>query len=352
MFFNKKRFYVYAHKDSQGQIFYIGKGTGRRAWSKDRLDIWERYVNERLGGQYTVELLHEKLSEPEAEEIESQLISQYGGQLVNWINPGRDFDYEALELFHKLRDANRLFVSETRGLEKINPKEAVARYNTALEKLREYDGIVYERGLVAELTEPFKSGEPEILDRLTLCLVRLGRVKEAKESADQYFAEYPDALKQKIGERIKKRVEKNLNGVASVKTPKKKATLLKRADKPTLEVIIAAKKSEQKKPGYYQGKHFTHYVEEVKDLMRVGKLDGAEDLLLSLIAATEKEAEKDKLALPPFYVEKLAILYSKMKRKDLELEILERYEAFIGGSDSGGSPKLVKRLSALRTKFE
>ena len=32
-----RRYYVYAHLDSSGQIFYVGKGTGRRAWSTDRI---------------------------------------------------------------------------------------------------------------------------------------------------------------------------------------------------------------------------------------------------------------------------------------------------------------------------
>lgn len=33
---NPRRFYVYAHEDKSGNIFYVGKGTGRRAWSPDR----------------------------------------------------------------------------------------------------------------------------------------------------------------------------------------------------------------------------------------------------------------------------------------------------------------------------
>jgi hypothetical protein len=55
---------------------------------------------------------------------------------------------------------------------------------------------------------------------------------------------------------------------------------------------------------------------------------------------------------PPMYVEKLAILYSKTKRKVLELEILERYEGFMNKMNWNGSPGLIKRLSVLRTKFE
>ena len=43
-----REFYVYAHRDNKGAIFYIGKGTGKRAWSQDRHPVWHRYVKERL----------------------------------------------------------------------------------------------------------------------------------------------------------------------------------------------------------------------------------------------------------------------------------------------------------------
>ena len=29
------RFYVYVHKNAQGRVFYVGKGTGNRAYSND-----------------------------------------------------------------------------------------------------------------------------------------------------------------------------------------------------------------------------------------------------------------------------------------------------------------------------
>jgi len=92
----RKDYYVYAHRDLSRNIFYIGKGTGRRAWSKDRDIVWKRYVNERLGGQYEVEILTNNLSEPEAESLECELINEHGHNLVNWTNPGRQFDYPAI----------------------------------------------------------------------------------------------------------------------------------------------------------------------------------------------------------------------------------------------------------------
>jgi hypothetical protein len=350
-----RKYYVYSHTDADGSIFYIGKGTKHRAWSSHRHPVWKRYVNERLGGIWKVEILVDNLSEQQADELEAEWISHLGSSLVNWVNPGRDIDHEALERFHTLRRANKLFVAETRGLEKTSPSEAIHRYQTALEKLREYDDIVVERGLIAELTDGFKCGEPEILDRLTLCLIQQGRGAEALEQAERYFSEYPDALRMSIGQRIQKRVQKkskantNSNQSRTVKKP-----LFKRPKEAVLAPRIEAKKADQKRPGYHNGKHFTYYIQDINDLMREGKNDAAEDLLLSLIAATERESKKDDLAPPPYYVHRLAILYSKMKREDLELEILERYENLVKTLPGNKTPsaRLVQRLSSLRAQFE
>src|SRR5208337_1001389 len=92
-------FYVYLHKDDSGRIFYVGKGTGKRAWSEDRHEAWKRYVRDRLEGRYTVEIVKEGLTEDGALELEEELIGEHGPHLVNWFNPGRDFDLEAIDQF-------------------------------------------------------------------------------------------------------------------------------------------------------------------------------------------------------------------------------------------------------------
>jgi hypothetical protein len=64
--------YVYAHVDPSGNIFYIGKDTGRRAWSDDRHSFWQRYVDTMAGGKYQVLILADGLSANEAESLESK----------------------------------------------------------------------------------------------------------------------------------------------------------------------------------------------------------------------------------------------------------------------------------------
>src|SRR6185437_6802269 len=122
-----REFYVYAHRDAEGAMFYIGKGTGRRAWSQERHPFWHRYVKERLNGTYSVEILQKGLTETEAEAREFELIAQFGRQLVNWQNSGRGFDYAALEKYHALRGENLLFVAATRPVEASDVSAAVDR---------------------------------------------------------------------------------------------------------------------------------------------------------------------------------------------------------------------------------
>jgi hypothetical protein len=185
----EREYYVYAHRDAAGRMFYVGKGKEQRAWSTDRHDLWHKYVKERLGGQYTVEILQKNLTEAEAEWAEARLLSEHGAALVNWDNPSRGDDYAALAQYHARRDANALLVARAKVLEGSVRAEAIKMYSQALEELRGYESLVLMRGsLVAELlSELPKMASPEILDRLTLCLVRERRVEEARAVAAAFM---------------------------------------------------------------------------------------------------------------------------------------------------------------------
>lgn len=81
---SKSRYYVYRHIGIDNkEVFYIGKGTGNRAYSRSgRNEDWYLYVNKH---QYTVEILQENLLENEALKLERKLIKHYKrvGTLVN-----------------------------------------------------------------------------------------------------------------------------------------------------------------------------------------------------------------------------------------------------------------------------
>lgn len=206
-----RRHYVYAHYDAHGTPFYIGKGVARRAWDDSRHSLWHRYVECHLNGKYTIRILEDDLSSDEAEELESEWIAQEAETLVNWINFERKTDFAALERYHALRNANRELISATRSTEKAEPERAVLAYYQAICGIEAYAKLATEGGLVGRLLDEERqehgySGELEALDRLTLCLTRLGRGTEAQSAAEKYFAEYRVDQSLRLAESIKKRV--------------------------------------------------------------------------------------------------------------------------------------------------
>ena len=85
-------FYVYLHKKkTTGEVFYVGKGCGKRAWvESNRSDHWKR-VRSKYG--LIVEIVMDKLQEWYAYEVEAELTLKYGlnrdgGILVNQIHGG------------------------------------------------------------------------------------------------------------------------------------------------------------------------------------------------------------------------------------------------------------------------
>ena len=93
------------------------------------------------------------------------------------------------------------------------------------------------------------------------------------------------------------------------------------------DTAIIQREREAEKAGKYRGKHFTEYVEEVKALMRADEFVQAEELLLHLVDATEREATIDGMGVAPWYYERLAVLYRKQGDFKKEVEILERFAA-------------------------
>lgn len=73
----ENRFYVYVHRRlDTGDIFYVGKGSRRRAWSSDRRNTWWKNVVNKSG--FDVEIWTEGLEESRAFELEKKLIALFG----------------------------------------------------------------------------------------------------------------------------------------------------------------------------------------------------------------------------------------------------------------------------------
>src|SRR5258708_6260603 len=86
------RFYVYVHKDAVGRVFYVGKGTGGRAHSRDRPPEWEEYVAKKSGGKFTVEMMREGISEEDALVVEDAATAKHAATIINRQNMHAPYD--------------------------------------------------------------------------------------------------------------------------------------------------------------------------------------------------------------------------------------------------------------------
>ena len=96
--------------------------------------------------------------------------------------------------------------------------------------------------------------------------------------------------------------------------------------------------------GYVRGRHFTEYVEAVKQLKRERRHEEAIALLLELVEATEAEAQAEGYGAAPWYYVQLAIIYRKDRRFDDEVAILERAQHSVGHDQA-----MTRRLQKART---
>ena len=97
------------------------------------------------------------------------------------------------------------------------------------------------------------------------------------------------------------------------------------------------------------GEHFTEYVNDVRELKRQNRLDDASVLLLALIEATEAESLEKSWGVAPWYYEQLAIVRRKLRDRDGEIAILERFAAQTHAPGIS-PPKLLARLQTLRDR--
>lgn len=191
--------YVYVHKGPDGKIFYVGKGVGNRAYSKDRMSHWHHYVKTRCGGEYTVEIVRRFADDDAALEFESDVIALYGDNLVNWSSSGRQMDLVVLAQFHSLRKQNWVFIGQARAVEEPNPTAAEEAFTEAIRRMSAYATLVLEVGLLPQLSREMNpawdchlnTADINALDRLTLLHKKQDRWQDLIDSADSFFDTYP-----------------------------------------------------------------------------------------------------------------------------------------------------------------
>lgn len=74
------QFCTYIHRDSEGAVFYVGKGVNRRPYYKSgRSKAWR----ERAANGFNVEIVKDGISDAAARELEAELIATHRDTIVN-----------------------------------------------------------------------------------------------------------------------------------------------------------------------------------------------------------------------------------------------------------------------------
>lgn len=81
----------------------------------------------------------------------------------------------------------------------------------------------------------------------------------------------------------------------------------------------------QFKAGMVDGLHYLQAVEPIKQLKRDGRLEEALALCYKAIQGAENAARREMTSPPPFYTEQAAIIHRKLKQRDEEIAVLQRY---------------------------
>jgi hypothetical protein len=203
--------YVYVHKGPDGIVFYVGKGTGNRAYSRDRGPDWNWYVKNVLGDQFSVELVRENVSEADASELEDLLMQRYGATIINLQNFHSPKDQakfmayaDAIKLYSDVRnEATSLAASD-----KID--EAMAAFLTAYDHyLAAMQNSDYDLGARRRLRGSglYEYHPTALADACTKMLAKSARYAELVTFGDRYFADFKPPYT-KGEETMRRRIEK------------------------------------------------------------------------------------------------------------------------------------------------
>ena len=96
-------------------------------------------------------------------------------------------------------------------------------------------------------------------------------------------------------------------------------------------------------PGFVDGRHYTEWVDFVRQMRRSGDDVGALKLLEKLMRATLQETAATELPPAPWYFEQAAIIHRKAQDPAAEVAVLKR---FLAGMPAGFEvpPRIPDRL--------
>lgn len=137
---DSNRFYVYLHLKPSGEVFYVGKGTGKRAWSRNLRNRHWKYIVAYHG--FVVQIHTDKLTEDQAFELEKQLIKHYReiGILANVTDGGGGVSGSHVNLGMPKSETHKEKLSQINKGKKQS-KETIEKRKKTMEKLA-YKGWV------------------------------------------------------------------------------------------------------------------------------------------------------------------------------------------------------------------
>lgn len=205
------KFFVYTHKDKDGTVFYVGKGTGDRAHSRERAPEWLEYLDKKSGGKFSVEIVRDGISEEDALEIEDAVMKMHSGTIVNRANPHAPYDStkfraycEAQKCFGETLQRATDF-QKAKEFDKAIP-EFEAAYAHHLDMVRNAD---YDLGARNGLKSTAFTYHPSsaLADGYSMALAKASRNRELVAFVERYFRDYA-APYNKAEDNLRKRMEK------------------------------------------------------------------------------------------------------------------------------------------------
>lgn len=138
----KNDYYVYFHRNPiTNEVFYVGRGSGKRAWSKSyRNSSWKEVAQ----NGFSVEIVENNLSLIDANKLEEILISKYKDTIIN-----RTKKFSIIPIVYS--DVSKYFIYDENSpsfLSRISPKELNSGATV---------GIVGPSGHILKASNPLKN---------------------------------------------------------------------------------------------------------------------------------------------------------------------------------------------------
>ena len=123
--------------------------------------------------------------------------------------PERRMDYDRLPAYHAVRASAASAFQQAKAVEKTDTTAAAHGYNEALGLYIKAAGMpIWSVPKGSSEVTTSQTGDIECLNRLTMCLCKLGRAAEANQAANEYFDVCTADATLKAADAIRKRIDK------------------------------------------------------------------------------------------------------------------------------------------------